>query len=49
VLRITDEAGNQFDPNDDDSLIDLSDSELKVIQALPTPGLNEIIFKPNSE
>ena len=45
VLRIQDAEGNKVDTEDDSNLIDLHESgELQVLQALPTPGSNEIAF-----
>ncbi len=44
VLRIADSEGNETNQEVDENVIDLSDSELTVIQALPTPGSNEVII-----
>jgi len=42
VALVQDSSGNHLDPNVESSLLNLADSELKVVQALPTPGRNEI-------
>lgn len=46
VLCIQDKHGNPADPFDDASLIDLSKSELTIVQALPTPGRDEVGLSP---
>ena len=42
VALVQDSSGNNLDPNAESSLLDLAKSELQVVQALPTPGRNEI-------
>ena len=44
VLRMTDANAQPVDVNDDQHLIDLCSSPLKVSQALPTPGSDEVPF-----
>lgn len=46
VLRIQNSDGTAADPMDDDNLIDLAESPLKVQQALPTPGSGEVAMSP---
>ncbi len=46
VRLLQDSHGKPIDSNDDSALIDLSASELCVIQALPTPGRGEIRLGP---
>ena len=41
VQRIQDERGDLIDPFDDDATIDLADSPLSIVQALPSPGSRE--------
>lgn len=38
VVRVQDAEGNSVDADDDCNLIDLSSSDLGIVQALPTPG-----------
>jgi len=38
VIRVQDKEGNSVDTDDDCNLIDLSESDLSIVQALPTPG-----------
>ena len=42
VALVQDSKGSPLDPDEESSLLNLADSELKVVQALPTPGRNEI-------
>jgi len=45
VARVQDAQGNNVDREHDSNLINLREAEgLKVLQALPTPGSNEIVF-----
>ncbi|QDU79503.1 Cyclic di-GMP phosphodiesterase response regulator RpfG [Polystyrenella longa] len=45
IVQIIQNAdGSTPDAQDDDAIIDLTDTELKVEQALPTPGVDEIPF-----
>jgi HD-GYP domain-containing protein (c-di-GMP phosphodiesterase class II) len=46
VQRVCDHAGRAVRVEDDSSLIDLSRSNLAIVQALPTPGTNEISLRP---
>ncbi len=43
VQRITDNEGNTSDPELDENIIDLTNSPLTVVQALPTPGSDELM------
>lgn len=42
VSVIQNGAGEEVDPEADENILDLNDHELSVVQALPTPGSNEI-------
>lgn len=44
VSRVQDKDGNPIDPTIWDTIVDLSQSELRVAEALPTPGREEIVF-----
>ncbi len=44
VLRVLDQQGHDADPDLDENLIDLNDTDLTVIQALPAPGTEEIML-----
>ncbi len=44
VRQVFDNNGGAIDPMDPDAMIDLSDSERTVNQALPTPGSEEVPF-----
>jgi hypothetical protein len=46
VALVEDASGNAIERPDDSALIDLSVSELKVREALPAPGSNEIPLSP---
>jgi HD-GYP domain-containing protein (c-di-GMP phosphodiesterase class II) len=43
VLRVNDVDGNPLTSDNLDNIIDLASSELTVVQALPTPGSNEVV------
>ncbi len=45
VRRIQDPRGRPVPPDADDAIIDLTESDLEVRQALPTPGQDEIAFR----
>lgn len=45
VRLIADKDGERFDQESDSSIIDLSEDDRKVIQALPDPGSGEIPFR----
>jgi len=47
VQRISDGEGKQIDASEDSSIVDLANSTLKVVQALPSPGKNEIGLRPD--
>lgn len=42
IQLVQDSAGNRVDPTEEKNIIDLSKSELKIAQALPTPGREEV-------
>ncbi len=44
VQRLQDADGNRLPEDDPDLVIDLANSELSVVQALPTPGRDEILL-----
>ena len=46
VQVIRDPKGRRVDASDPESLIDLAESEVKVLQAIPTPGKDEVFFSP---
>lgn len=45
VLVVQDKNSDRVDRGDESAVIDLRDSDLSVIQALPTPGSNEVRFQ----
>jgi HD-GYP domain-containing protein (c-di-GMP phosphodiesterase class II) len=42
VIRLQDENGDRFGEDDESAIVDLSQSSLSIVQALPTPGRREI-------
>ena len=46
VQQVSDSEGNQIDTSEESSIIDLATSKLGVVQALPTPGKQEIGLRP---
>lgn len=48
VALVRDSAGNNLDPHEESSLLDLTESELKVVQALPTPARSKAVPTPPS-
>ena len=44
VLRVEDSEGQPSDGEDDENIIDLSHTELTVVQALATPGSEEVML-----
>lgn len=44
VALVQNSSGEEVDPERDENIIDLLDSDLAVTQSLPTPGKNEISF-----
>ncbi len=42
-----DRNGNSVDSQSDDALIDLTETELQIEQALTTPGIDEIDLSPD--
>ena len=44
ISRVEDKDGNPIDPAIWDTIVDLSMSDLRVAEALPTPGREEIVF-----
>ncbi len=47
IQLIQDVRGQPVDPARDDATIDLADSALKIVQALPTPGTSEQVLSDN--
>ncbi|MFO1022124.1 MAG: HD domain-containing phosphohydrolase [Planctomycetales bacterium] len=46
VRVIQDGRGSVLDPLDEDAILDLGDSSIQVVQAIPTPGKNELTEDP---
>jgi HD-GYP domain-containing protein (c-di-GMP phosphodiesterase class II) len=46
VCRVQDGLGQPVDSNEDSAIVDLAASELTVVQALPTPGRDEVGLMP---
>ncbi len=42
VQKLQDRAGNPIAPDDDRGIVDLSQDAIQIVQAVPTPGRNEI-------
>jgi HD-GYP domain-containing protein (c-di-GMP phosphodiesterase class II) len=48
ALRVQDAQGRRINDDDESAVVDLSTSEVKVVQALPTPGRDEIGMTPQA-
>jgi len=46
VQIVRDSKGNRADPDSDDSVVDSSDPEFSVVQAIPAPGRKEVSLSP---
>ncbi len=46
VQIVQDHQGRPVDPSDESAIVDLTDSDLEIVQALPTPGRDEIALNP---
>ncbi len=47
IVQLVRNSQGQKVPQSDEVVIDLADSELSVVQAIPTPGRDEVMFSPD--